>query len=78
MKKIAYVGIDYHQNTLTIAVRIQGKKMRFFSNLVVESLIDFQRKVAQIMKPICFTLNDFNLIVYALQLSSMDGIFTMI
>jgi len=23
MKKIAYVGIDYHQNTLTIAVRIQ-------------------------------------------------------
>ena len=26
MKKIAYVGIDYHQNTLTIAVRIEGKK----------------------------------------------------
>ena len=26
MKKIAYVGIDYHQNTLTIAVRIQGEK----------------------------------------------------
>jgi len=26
MKKIAYVGIDYHQNTLTIAVCIEGKK----------------------------------------------------
>ena len=26
MKKIAYVGIDYHQNTLTIAVRVQGSK----------------------------------------------------
>jgi transposase len=26
MKKIAYVGIDYHQNTLTIAVRVQDKK----------------------------------------------------
>jgi transposase len=26
MKKIAYVGIDYHQNSLTIAVRIQGEK----------------------------------------------------
>jgi transposase len=26
MKKIAHVGIDYHQNTLTIAVRIQGRK----------------------------------------------------
>ena len=26
MKKIAYLGIDYHQNTLTIAIRIQGKK----------------------------------------------------
>jgi len=26
MKKIAYVGIDYHKNTLTIAVRLQGKK----------------------------------------------------
>lgn len=26
MKKIAYVGIDYHQNTLTMAVRVQGKK----------------------------------------------------
>ena len=25
MKKIAYVGIDYHQNTLSIAVRVQGK-----------------------------------------------------
>ncbi len=26
MKKIAYVGIDYHQNSLTIAVRVQDKK----------------------------------------------------
>ena len=26
MKKISYVGIDYHQNTLTIAVRITDKK----------------------------------------------------
>lgn len=26
MKKIAYIGIDYHQNSLTIAVRIQDKK----------------------------------------------------
>ncbi len=26
MKKIAYVGIDYHQNSLTIAVRIQNQK----------------------------------------------------
>jgi transposase len=26
MKKIAYVGIDYHQNTLTIAVRVEGSK----------------------------------------------------
>jgi transposase len=26
MKKIAYVGIDYHQNTLSIAVRIQDRK----------------------------------------------------
>ena len=26
MKKIAYVGIDYHQNTLTIAVCVEGKK----------------------------------------------------
>ena len=24
MKKIAYVGIDYHQNSLTIAVRVHG------------------------------------------------------
>jgi transposase len=26
MKKIAYVGIDYHQNSLTIAVRVKGNK----------------------------------------------------
>ena len=26
MKKIAYVGIDYHQNSLTIAFRVQDKK----------------------------------------------------
>jgi len=25
-KKIAYVGIDYHKNTLTIAVRLEGEK----------------------------------------------------
>ncbi len=25
MEKIAYVGIDYHQNTLSIAVRVEGK-----------------------------------------------------
>jgi len=54
------------------------KIIRFFSNLVVESLIDFQRKVAQIMVPIGFTLDDFNLIVYPFQFSIMDGIFTMI
>jgi len=57
---------------------LAGYHFWFFSNLVEESLIDFQRKVAQIMVPICFALNDFNLIVYPLQLSSMDGIFTMI
>jgi len=50
----------------------------FFSNLVVESLIDFQRKVAQIMVPIGFAFDNFNFIVYPFQLSSMDGIFTMI
>ncbi len=55
-----------------------GYQIGFFSSLVVESLVDFQRKVAQIMESICFTLNDFNLIVYPLQLSIMDGIFTMI
>ncbi|MFC1815011.1 hypothetical protein ACFL0M_03505 [Thermodesulfobacteriota bacterium] len=26
MKKIAYVGIDYHQNSPTIAVRVHGKR----------------------------------------------------
>jgi len=26
MKKIAYVGIDYHENTLTIAVRLEDEK----------------------------------------------------
>jgi hypothetical protein len=29
MKKIAYVGIDYHLNSLSVAVMIEGKKQPF-------------------------------------------------
>jgi len=50
---------------------------RFFSNLVEESLVNFQCKVSQIMKAISFTFDDFDFIINPFQLTGMDGIFTM-
>ena len=39
-------------------------KFRFFSRLVGESLVNFQRKVSQIMKSVSFTFNDFNFVIH--------------
>ena len=50
----------------------------FFSELVVESLVYFQRKVAQIVKSVCFTFDDFDFVIHTFQLSGVDGIITMI
>ena len=52
--------------------------MRFFSELVEESLVNFQRKVSQVMKTIGFTFNDLDFVIHPFQFASMDGIFTMV
>jgi len=50
----------------------------FFSQLVEESLIDFQGKVAQVMKSIGFAFDDFDFVIHPLQLSGVDRIITVI
>ena len=48
------------------------------SRLVVESLVNFQRKVAQIMKSVCFTLNDFDFVIHTFQFAGVDRIIAVI
>ena len=50
----------------------------FFSQLVEESLIDFQGKVAQVMKSVGFTFDDFDFVIHPFQLSGVDRIITVI
>jgi len=50
----------------------------FFSELVEESLVNFQRKVSQVMKTIGFTFNDLDFVINPFQLTSMEGILTMV
>ena len=54
------------------------KKIRFFSNLVEESLVNLQLKIAQIMKAVGFTFNDFDFVINPFQFTGMDWIFTMV
>jgi len=49
-----------------------------FSNLVEESLVNFQLKISQVMKAVGFTFNDFDFVINPLQFTGMDGIFTMV
>ena len=50
----------------------------FFSELVGESLIDFQCKVAYITESIGFALNDFNFVIYPFYLTSVDGVIAVV
>jgi len=52
--------------------------MRFFSDLVVASLKDFQGKVTQIMKAVGLALDDFDLVVHPFQLAGVDGVVTVV
>ena len=36
MKKVAYVGIDYHMNSLTVAVIIEGEK-EFYDSITMKN-----------------------------------------
>jgi enoyl-[acyl-carrier-protein] reductase (NADH) len=50
----------------------------FFSDLVAESLIDFQCKVAQVVKAVSLAFDDFDLVVHSLQFSGVDGVVTVV
>jgi hypothetical protein len=63
---------------MNIIYGISDKQFRFFSRLVVESLIDFQRKVAKIVETIGFTFNDFYLVIHPFKFSSMNGVIAVI
>ncbi len=64
------------------AVRYHCKErwidLRFFSRLVVESLIDFQGKVPQIVKAVCFSFDDFDLVVHPFQFAGVDGVIAVV
>jgi len=51
---------------------------RFFSELVVASLVDFQGKIAQIVKAIGFAFDDFDLVVDPFQFAGVDGVITVV
>ena len=53
-------------------------EIRFFSDLVVESLINFQCKVPWIMEPISFTFYDFNFVIHPFEFASMNGVLAVI
>ena len=55
-----------------------GKEIWFFSELVVEGLVDFQSKVSQVMKTIGLAFNDFNFVVHPFQLTSVDGVIAVV
>ena len=50
----------------------------FFSQLVGESLIYFQRKVAQVMESISFTFNDFYLVIDPFKFAGMNGVIAVV
>jgi len=58
--------------------RPESYNIRFFSNLVEESLVNFQCKISQIMKAVGSTFNDFDFIINPFQFAGMDGILTMV
>jgi len=51
---------------------------RFFSDLVVASLVDLQRKVTQIVRAIGLAFDDFDSVVDPFQLSGVDGVITVV
>jgi hypothetical protein len=53
-------------------------KLRFFSGSVVESLVNFQCKVAQVMKAVGLAFDDFDLVVHPFQFTGVDGVVTVV
>jgi hypothetical protein len=52
--------------------------MKNRSTWVVESLIDFKGKVAQVLKAVCFSFDDFDLVVDPFQFAGVDGVVTVV
>ena len=49
----------------------------FFSELVVESLIDFQGKVSQVVNAVGLAFDDLDLVVDPFQFAGVDGVITV-
>ena len=60
--------------------KIAGKyfKIRFFSRLVGDSLVNFQGKVTKILKTVCFAFDDLDFVVHPFELAGMDRIVAVI
>ena len=76
-KKEGRIIIIYYQSQIDRASRIRNK-IRFFSESVVASLEYFQGEVAQIVIAVCFSFDDFDLVVNPFQFAGVDGIITMV
>jgi len=83
------IGVDPHCQHKGVGKRLINEfmdhlrtlgvqKIRFFSDLVVASLIDFQCKVAQVMKAVGLTLDELDLVVHPFQFAGVDGVLTVI
>ena len=52
--------------------------MGFFSRLVVESLVNFERKVTNIVKAVRLTFDDLDLVIDPFDLSGVDRILAVV
>jgi hypothetical protein len=66
------MSLNFEQSPFT------GKYFRFFSDLVVESLVDFQCKVTNIVKAVSFSFDDLDLVVDPFQHTGVDGVITVV
>ena len=48
------------------------------SESVVASLENFQGKVAQVVKAVCFSFDDFDLVIDPFQKAGMDGVIAVV
>jgi len=59
-------------------IQKHGLKLRIISESVVASLENFQGKVAQVVKAVSFSFNDFDLVIDPFQKAGMDGVIAVV
>ena len=59
-------------------INVGHNKSRCSSRLVGDSLVNFQRKVAQIVESICLTFNDLYLVIHPFEFPGVNGVVAVV